>query len=171
MPSPRYRLTVAPYTGGAMRLVPPDALPPMTDDTLSLMLTTFEPATASPWQMDTYRFDVRRCADGVRVGHLNLRVSDDDDRTRYVGHVGYGVDEAHRGRGYAARAVRLVLPLAAGCGLPVVWITCGPDNPASRRTLENLGAELVDVVPVPADYPLPSAADRRKCRYRLPTVP
>ena len=77
------------------------------------------------------------------------------------------MDEPHRGHHVAERACRLVLPFATACGLSPVWITCGPDNPASARTLQRLGAELVEIVDVPADYPLPPGADRRKCRFRL----
>ncbi len=136
----------------------------LTDGDLSLVPASFEPAAASMWHTPTYRFDVR--VGPARVGHLNLRVGD-ERRVRYVGHVGYGIDEPARGHGYAGRATRLVLPLAAACGIDPVWVTCGPDNPASRRTLERLGAELVETVDVPIDHPLPPGAVRQKCRYRL----
>ncbi len=136
----------------------------LDDGEVSLVLAVFEPAAASMWHTPTYRFEVRR--GGGRVGHLNLRVGD-ERRVRFVGHVGYGVDEPFRGRGIAGRAVRLVLPLAAACGIDPVWVTCGPDNPASRRTLERLGAELVEIVDVPEDYPVPAGAVRQKCRFRL----
>ena len=131
---------------------------------LSLVLASFEPAAASIWHTPTYRFGLRQGP--LRVGHLNLRVAD-GAAVRFVGHVGYGVDESFRGHGLAGRAVQLVLPLAAACGVDPVWITCGPDNPASRRTLERLGAELVEVVDVPDDYPLPAGAVRQKCRFRI----
>ena len=38
--------------------------------------------------------------------------------------------------------MRLLLPLARRHGLQTVWITCNPDNWASRRTCELAGAEL-----------------------------
>ena len=140
------------------------------DDDVALVLVEVETADRSSWGVLTYRFDVRRAADGVRVGHLNLRVDPACERTRYVGHVGYGVGPAYRGRHYAERACRLVLPVAAGCGLADLWITCGPDNPASRRTLERLGANLVETVDVPADHELPPGAVRQKCRWRVGTA-
>jgi len=48
----------------------------------------------------------------------------------------------------------------------VVTITCDPDNWASRRTIERLGAELVDEVAVPADDPHYQRGSRTKKRYR-----
>ena len=36
-------------------------------------------------------------------------------------------------------------------GLATVWITCNPDNRASRRTCELTGAQLVEIVDLPAD--------------------
>ncbi len=139
---------------------------PITDGRLSLSLAAFEPVAASAWHAPTYRFDVRRADDNIRLGHLTLRVGS-AELLRYVGHIGYGVDEPHRGHHVAERACRLVLPWAAACGIDPVWITCGPDNPASRRTLERLGAEWVETVAVPADYPLPAGAVRQKCRFRI----
>ncbi len=118
-----------------MRLPPPRTL---RAGELSLVLTAFEAAATSVWHTPSYRFVVKRGDE--RIGSLNLRVGD-DRLLGFVGHLRYGVDEPVRGQGYAARAVRLVLPFAAACGLDPVWIRCGPDNPASRRTLERLGAD------------------------------
>jgi len=86
---------------------------------------------------------------------------------QYIGHIGYAVQEAFRGRHFAERAVRLVLPLAAEHGINPIWITCGPDNAASRRTIERLGAAYVETVDVPDDYPLNPGMIRKKCRFRL----
>ena len=70
-------------------------------------------------------------------------------------------------QGFAERAARLLLPLARAHGQQTLWITCNPDNAASRRTCERLSASYVDVVPVPRDNALYSQGDREKCRYRL----
>jgi len=47
--------------------------------------------------------------------------------------LGYSVEPAHRGHHYAARAGRLLLLLARSHGMETLWITCNPDNWASRR--------------------------------------
>ena len=86
---------------------------------------------------------------------------------RYAGQVGYVVEPAHRGHRYAERACRLIMPLAKRHGMDSLWITCQPDNMASRRTLERLGAECVGIFDVPPAYPLDAGAERRKMCFRL----
>jgi tagatose 1,6-diphosphate aldolase len=61
----------------------------------------------------------------------------------------------------------MIIPVAQHHGMQHLWITCQPDNVASRRTLERLGAECVGVVDVPADYPLDAGAVRQKMCFRL----
>ena len=72
-----------------------------------------------------------------------------------------------RGRHYAERACRLLLPLARAHGMQTLWITCNPENVASRRTCERLGASFIDVVALPANHMLYQRGERVKCRYRL----
>jgi tagatose 1,6-diphosphate aldolase len=139
----------------------------LTDGQLQLHLLTTESADVSIWHAPTYRFEIQLAGSAEPIGRINLRIGVSDLLTRYVGHIGYSIDEPHRGHHYAERACRLLLPFAARHGMGTIWITCGPDNPASRRTLERLGAEFVEIVGVPDDYPLPEGAVRQKCRYRI----
>lgn len=104
----------------------------------------------------------------VRIaGGIGFRVGKTEALERYYGHVGYHVYPPARGCGYAERACRLILPLARAHGLRTLWITCNPDNYASRRTCEKLGALLVEIIPVPETEPLHARGDTHKCRYRL----
>jgi tagatose 1,6-diphosphate aldolase len=53
-------------------------------------------------------------------------------------------------------------------GIDPLWITCDPDNAASRRSLELAGAEFMEVVDVPEDCGIRKYGGKlRKCRYRL----
>ena len=72
-----------------------------------------------------------------------------------------------RGNAYAERSCRLLLPLARRHGLRSLWITCNPDNAASRRTCERLGAVYVDTLPIPPEEPLFARGETHKCRYLL----
>ena len=61
-----------------------------------------------------------------------------------LGHIGYSVVPWKQGRGYATRALRETLSLAAAEGLRYVEITTDPDNIASRRVIEANGGVLVE---------------------------
>jgi predicted acetyltransferase len=101
------------------------------------------------------------------AGKVNFRAQEHPMLELYRGHIGYGVEAGHRGRHYAERAVRLLLPFIRRHGFPAVWITCNPENKPSRRTCERLGAELVEIVELPDTEEMFKRGDRRKCRYRL----
>lgn len=101
------------------------------------------------------------------LGGLTLRVATSPNVELYYGHIGYHVFPAARGRHYAERACRLLLPLARAHGLNPLWITCNPENIASRRTCERLGMKLVETVAIPSNEPLYTRGERVKCRYRL----
>jgi tagatose 1,6-diphosphate aldolase len=59
------------------------------------------------------------------------------------------------------------MPLARRHGLYALWITCNPENVASRRTCELTGAEFVEIVDLPPESDMYERGERRKCRYRL----
>ena len=104
----------------------------------------------------------------VRIaGGISLRVGTTYAIEMYYGHVGYHVYPPARGHHYAERSVRRLLPLARRHGLRTLWITCNPDNVASRRTCERLGMHLAGTVRVPEGDPLYARGDREKCRYCL----
>ena len=101
------------------------------------------------------------------VGGMGVRVGTNAEIELYSGTIGYHVYPAARGRRFAERACRLVLPLLRRHGLERIWITCNPDNLASRRTCERLGARLVDTVTIPIGHPFRSIGETAKCRYLI----
>ena len=101
------------------------------------------------------------------AGGIGLRIGNTRDLEMYLGHVGYNVYPPARGRHYAERACRLVLPIARRHGAQTIWITCNPDNVASRRTCERLGCTFVQTVRVPPGHTLYQRGEFEKCRYRL----
>jgi len=103
--------------------------------------------------------------DGLNVGHLNFRMGDTDHVRLCAGHIGYGIMEPFRGRGYAQQACRAVAPFVRQFYETMI-ITCDPDNLASRRTIEKLGAKFMDEATVPPEDPHYQRGSRRKLRYR-----
>lgn len=61
-----------------------------------------------------------------------------------LGHIGYSVVPWKRQRGYATRALRLLLPHARAEGLAYVELTSDADNLASQRVIEANGGELIE---------------------------
>jgi tagatose 1,6-diphosphate aldolase len=100
-------------------------------------------------------------------GGIGLRIGNTKNIQNYIGHLGYNVYPPARGRHLAERACRLLLPLARRHGLKTLWITANPDNHASRRTCERLGAIFVNTVPVPPENELYARGEIEKCRYRI----
>ncbi len=91
-----------------------------------------------------YRFAIHRQSDGVRVGRIHLRDTNDSVILRALGHCGYAVDEPYRRQGYATRAVRLICQIARHLRVTPLWILIAPENTASRRTVERAGLQYVD---------------------------
>ena len=69
-----------------------------------------------------------------------------------LGHIGYAVASWKQGRGYATRALALILPEARAVGLPYVDLTTDPANVASQRVIEANGGVLVERFTKPAAY-------------------
>jgi tagatose 1,6-diphosphate aldolase len=133
---------------------------------LELRLTDY--SLHSYHRVPTYFFRMMSIDRDMELGTINLRIGSSAHLVRYAGHIGYGVRPAHRGHHYAARSVVLLRPLALTLGIDPLWITCDPENKASRRSLEIAGAELMEIVDVPEDCGIRKYGGRmQKCRYRL----
>lgn len=111
-----------------------------------------------------YRFAFHRRSDGLRVGRIHLRVTNDEAIVLVVGHTGYEVEEAHRLNGYATRAIRLIIQLSIFYGMASLWILIEPENIASRRAAERAGFRLVDVVDTRPEA-IGLGIGPRVCRY------
>ena len=102
---------------------------------------------------------------GINVGQISFRVGETDHVRICAGHIGYEIFEAYRGNGYAGQACRALGPFIRELSRTVL-ITCDPDNPASKRTIERLGARFVNEVDVPPNDPHYARGSRRKLRYQ-----
>jgi tagatose 1,6-diphosphate aldolase len=139
----------------------------LVDGDLELILVETRPEDPDKGNVPEYSFKMTLAGGDTEVGGINLRIGDTHHLRMYAGHFGYGVRPEHRGHRYAARACRLLLPLARGHGLNTLWITCNPENIVSRRSCELAGAVFVEIVDVPEDTDVYQRGERQKCRYRL----
>lgn len=88
---------------------------------------------------------------GQDVGRINLRIASTELTDTVIGHIGFEIAEAQRGRGYAYRACIALIPEVRRY-MPTTLITCNPDNTASRCTIERLDAVFLGELPVPKKY-------------------
>ena len=121
-------------------------LPELADGEIRLVCTVKKPAVPEKNFVPAYHFAVVK--GGEKIGGINLRIGYTNG-LYYGGQIGYDIDEAHRGNGYAATACRLLLPMAKAHGMQKLLITNIPANQASRRVCEKLGARLVRLARLP----------------------
>lgn len=122
------------------------------------------PGESSNGWVPAYHFQIID-ADGTNVGHINFRPGESEHVRRVAGHIGYEIKPPYRGNGYSRQACMALTPyIRLFCN--EVVITCDPDNLASRRIMEQLGAEFMDEAPVPVSDPNYTRGSRIKRRYR-----
>lgn len=142
-------------------------VPDLKNEDLIVRLREKRPADPERGFVPAYVFDLVHAPSDNIIGELALRVGNTHNIVMYNAHIGYEVATNFRGHKYAVRAVKLILPLAKKHGLNPLWITCNPDNFASRKTCEHLGAEFIEIVPLPENSEMFQRGMREKCRYRL----
>lgn len=103
--------------------------------------------------------------DGSFCGNINFRhLHGAEDLPPHVsGHVGYNIVPWKRRRGYATRALAMILPYARAAGMRRVLLTCDEDNVASRKVIESNGGVLV------GSEPTADGAGPDKLKFWVPT--
>lgn len=118
----------------------------LTDGVIHLACTMKRAAIPEKKYVPAYDFAI--CKDDETIGEINLRIGYTEG-LYYGGQIGYSVDEAHRGKGYAVRACRLLTPIAKAHKMKRLLITNDCNNIASKRVCEKLGLRLVRLARLP----------------------
>ncbi len=147
-------------------IVPPE----MRDDELILRLAGKIRADHKRGFVPFYKFEMVHAEDGTVMGGINLRIGNTENLLLFAGHIGFTVLEPFRGRHYAARSCRLIIPVIRHHKLDPAWLTCNVDNEPSKRTMELIGAKYVETVTMPDDYPYapdypPDSRSKRRYRW------
>jgi len=103
---------------------------------------------------------------GDRMGTCDLRIGY-NDKLYYGGHIGYTVFPEYRGNHYAGKACLLLFQLARKHDMKYLYITCNPDNYASRKACEYAGGRLLEIVELPEESDMRDKGEFEKCIYEF----
>ena len=85
------------------------------------------------------------------VGKISIRIGN-NYHSYYNGHIGYEIDKEFRGNNYSYKACKLVFQITKAHNMSELILTCDESNIASYKTIEKLGAELIETSKPPEDY-------------------
>lgn len=103
---------------------------------------------------------------GTKMGTCDLRIGY-NDKLYYGGHIGYSVFPEYRGNHYAGKACLLLFQLAVKHNMEYCYITCNPDNYASRKTCEYAGGKLIEIAELPEENDMRDDGEFEKCIYEF----
>lgn len=110
---------------------------------------------------------VRWMWDGEFAGSIGLRWQPGSDELppHVLGHVGYSVVPWKQRRGYATRALAMLLGEARAIGLSHLYLTATPSNAASRKVILANGGALIGRLTKPA-----ALGGGESLRFRIPLL-
>lgn len=127
------------------------------------LIKTATENTEKNW-VPAYHFNISLSGSSTPIGKIDIRIGYNEN-LYYGGHIGYSVNEEYRGNRYAAKAVWLLRKVAHAHEMEKLFITCNPDNIASRKTCEYVGANLLEIVNVPENNDMYQRGEKEKCIY------
>jgi predicted acetyltransferase len=136
----------------------------LTDGEINLRIHKKVEANDAKGYVPAYHYHMTLPGSIEPIGEIDLRIGNTEG-LYYGGHIGYQVYEAYRGHHYAYKACRLIKQVALGHGMQQLYITCNPDNIASKRTIERLGAKLKGIVDLPSHNDMYQDGERQKCIF------
>lgn len=137
----------------------------LKNDEISLIRERTADANEKSGWVPAYYFAVYD-REGNKVGECDLRIGHNDN-TYYGGNIGYTVFPPYRGKHYAAKACKLLFELARMHGMEYLYISCDPDNVASRKTCEYAGGEFVETAILPEENEMRKNGEIAKCIFRF----
>ena len=85
------------------------------------------------------------------IGKISIRIGH-NFHSYYNGNIGYEIFKEYRGHGFAYDACQMVLDVARFHCMDHIILSCDANNIASYKTIEKLGAALIEICDVPKEY-------------------
>lgn len=141
-------------------------VPKLSDGDLRLVCTHKLPAEPEKNWVPSYEFDI--FWNSEKVGEIRLRIGY-NEQLFFSGHIGYEIKEAHRGKDFAARAVRLIKPIVRYHNMEKLLIAVDDGNMASYRVCEKLGANHIRKALLPSWHDMHEAGHSYMHIFQLET--
>lgn len=138
----------------------------LTDGEIDLRIAEKYPGNKQKGYVPSYKYHITLHGNHIAIGKIDIRIGNNENLI-YGGHIGYEIEKKYRGNHYAAKAGELIKQVAIAHGMSQLTISCSPDNYASRRTCEKLGATLQRIAPIPSTHELYERGKRLACIYLL----
>ncbi len=100
------------------------------------------------------------------IGKISIRIGH-NEHSYFNGNVGYEIDEAFRGNGYAKLAVEMTYQIAKFHGMTHLIISCDEDNDSSKRVINKLGGIHIETILPPKNYVFYYEGIPKKSIYRI----
>ena len=135
------------------------------DSEIKLVLRETKEAIPERKHVPVYCFDIA-LLNGTVVGTISLKIWH-TPVIWFAGNIGYEVYEPYRGHHFAAKACRLLYPLAIRHNLDYLIITCNVSNAASERSIQLAGGMFIEEADVPQDYEQYQKGSKRVRIYKV----
>ncbi len=138
----------------------------LTDNEIYLELLEELKSDRKKWA-HTYKFRIF-LLDGRPIGDCDLRMGH-SEALYEQGNIGYAIDPIYRGNNYAEKACYILFKLAKRLGMSYLIVTCDCENIPSRKTIENAGGKLLEILDTQlSEHPLPlEHILLHKCIYKV----
>lgn len=137
----------------------------LKNDEIQLLLEKTVDGDQEKNRVPAYHFSI--CdLNGTRMGICDLRIGYNDN-LYFGGHIGYTVFPEYRGNHYAGKACLLLFQLAQKHDMKYLYITCNPDNYASKKTCEYAGGRLLEIAQLPEGNDMRDNGEFEKCIYKF----
>lgn len=136
----------------------------LTDGEIDLKIEEKAPANEEKGYVPAYKYRITLHGEDQSIGSIDIRIGYNEN-LYYGGHIGYRIEENHRGNYYATKACKMVKSIAVSHDMDKIIVTCNPNNLPSRKTCEKAGLVLKEIVDLPPHNDLYKGGERQVCIY------
>jgi ribosomal-protein-alanine N-acetyltransferase len=133
---------------------------------IKLVCHEYYPGDEIKKYVPSYRFKITEKSSDTSLGYADLRLGFSEG-LYYGGHIGYTVSPEYQNMGVATVAAKIILQIAKAHGIKKIIITNNPENKASARVCEKVGAKLIRVAKVPSWTEMYKEGERYKNIYEV----